>query len=115
MGSRVALGARLVSCKVGHSTICGGVRVESGCEIENSVVLSGCNIGTGSRVRNAILTENVILPPKTEIGFDLNADRQKYLITPEGLTVVSPEGDRHQYVQRRCARVATKAHLAVSR
>jgi glucose-1-phosphate adenylyltransferase len=115
IGSRVALGARLVSCKVTHSTISGGVRVENGCDIENSVVLSGCNIGTDSRVRNAILTENVVLPPKTEIGFDVDADRQKYLITPEGIVVVSPGGDRHQYVQRRCARVATKAHLAVSR
>jgi glucose-1-phosphate adenylyltransferase len=115
VGSRVALGARLVSCKVSHSTISGGVRVENGCEIENSVVLSGCNIGTGSRVRNAILTENVVVPPRTDIGFDLDGDRQKYLITPEGIVVVSPEGDRQQYVQRRCARVATKAHLAVSR
>ena len=115
VGSRVALGARLVSCKVSHSTISGGVRVENGCEIENSVVLSGCNIGTGSGVRNAILTENVVVPPRTDIGFDLNGDRQKYLITPEGIVVVSPEGDRQQYVQRRCARVATKAHLAVSR
>jgi glucose-1-phosphate adenylyltransferase len=93
-----------------------GVRVEHGAEIESSVVLSGCNIGAGSRIRNAILAENVSLPPKTEIGFDLDVDRQKYLITPEGTVVVgSPDGDRHQYVQRRCARVATKAHLAVSR
>lgn len=116
VNSKVALGARLISCKVWSSVISAGVRVAGGTEIENSVILNGSTIGSGSRLRNVIVPEKVTIPPGTQIGFDVEADRARYLVTAEGIVVVSSSGrSKHQYIQRRCARVATKAHILASR
>jgi glucose-1-phosphate adenylyltransferase len=67
-------------------------------EAIDSIVSGGC-ILSGGKVRNSvarlcrvILDKNVRVPPDTSIGFDLEADRQKYLVTESGIVVV--EGNR---------------------
>jgi glucose-1-phosphate adenylyltransferase len=112
--SRVSLAARVVGSKVSQCVISTGVRVGNGSEIDSSVILAGCLIGQGCRIRNTIIAENVTIPANTEIGFNSRSDRERYSVTPEGVVIVgTPDRERHQYVQRRCARVATKAHVTV--
>jgi glucose-1-phosphate adenylyltransferase len=103
--SRVALGARLSSCKVSGSVIFAGARVENGAVVENCVILAGSHIGPGAVVRNAIVAENALVPAEARLGSE------------SGITVfATPPETNHplRQIRRRCARVATKAGLAVS-
>jgi glucose-1-phosphate adenylyltransferase len=39
-------------------------------------------------VRNAILDKNVVVPERAEIGVDLEKDRARYTVTPNGIVVL---------------------------
>jgi glucose-1-phosphate adenylyltransferase len=68
------------------------VRVHSGAIVESSVLFDNCDIGRNARVRNAILDKNAKVPEGESIGYDLEADRQQFYISENGIVVV--EGDR---------------------
>ena len=95
------MGVALDSIVGGGSIISGGrvkrsvlgydVRVNSYCEIENSIIFNHVNIGRYSRIRNAIIDRHVVLPEHTEIGYDLEADRQRYQVTESGIVIVVRE------------------------
>ncbi len=68
------------------------VRVHAGAIIEDAVIFDNCDIGRRCRIRRAILDKNVNIPPDTTIGYDLDADRQRYHVTDSGIVVV--EGRR---------------------
>jgi glucose-1-phosphate adenylyltransferase len=46
-------------------------------------------IGEHARIRRAIIDKDVIIPPKTVIGFDPHTDRQRFNVTDSGLVVIS--------------------------
>ena len=95
------MGVALDSIVAGGSIVSGGrvkrsvlgydVRVNSYCEVEDSIIFNHVNIGRYSRVRNAIVDRHVNLPEHTEIGYDLEADRNRYHITENGVRVVVRE------------------------
>jgi glucose-1-phosphate adenylyltransferase len=64
------------------------VRVNSFCDVQNSIIYNHVNIGRHSRIRNAIIDRHVNLPEYTEIGYDLEADKQRFHLTESGLVVV---------------------------
>jgi glucose-1-phosphate adenylyltransferase len=76
-------GGRVNRCILGYD-----VRVNSFSEVEDSIVFNHVNIGRHSRIRKAIIDRHVSLPERTEIGFDLEADRQRYHVTDSGVVVV---------------------------
>jgi glucose-1-phosphate adenylyltransferase len=90
--SIVSGGCILSGGKVRNTILGRGVRVHAGAEVEDSVILDNCDIGRRSRLSRVILDKNVRIPPDTSIGYDLDADRQKYLVTESGIVVV--EGNR---------------------
>jgi glucose-1-phosphate adenylyltransferase len=115
VNSRVALGARLIGSKISNSVIASGVRVETGAQIENSIILGGTHVGSGARLRNAIVCEGATIAAFDQIGFNEDLDQKRFAKTSAGIVIVpGGSGDRPQYVQRRSARVATKAHCAVA-
>ncbi len=90
--SVVAGGTILSGGMVRGSVIGRHVRVHSGAVVEDSVIFDNCDIGRRARVRRAILDKNVRIPEDTEIGFDLERDRQRYHVTDSGIVVI--EGTR---------------------
>ncbi|HZN43818.1 MAG TPA: glucose-1-phosphate adenylyltransferase, partial [Nitrospiraceae bacterium] len=58
-------------------------------EVRESVVMENVVIGEDARVRRAIIDKDVVIPPKTEIGYDETADRQRFNVTESGLVVIS--------------------------
>src|SRR5207249_2506784 len=46
------------------------------------------NVGRHSRIRRAIIDRHVSLPERTEIGYDLEADRRRFHVTDSGIVVV---------------------------
>lgn len=81
-------------CIVSGSTVKGSVlspdvRVNSYSEIDSSILFSHVNIGRHCRIRRAIIDRDVHIPEGTTIGYDPEADRQRYFVTDSGITVVT--------------------------
>jgi len=88
IGSMVSPGAVISGSLVENSVISPNVRVHSWAHVEGSVLMEGVDIGRHSVVRNAILDKNVIVPEGTEIGVDLERDRQRYTVSDGGVVVI---------------------------
>jgi glucose-1-phosphate adenylyltransferase len=67
------------------------VRIHSYSEVDESILMDGVEVGRHSKIRRAIIDKGVKLPPNTTIGYDLEADREKYTVTDSGIVVV-PKG-----------------------
>ena len=66
--------------------------VHPNCHLEDSLVLSGCDIGEGSRLRRVLLDKNCTIEAGTEIGWDTEADRERFPFVSESGIVVLPKG-----------------------
>jgi glucose-1-phosphate adenylyltransferase len=87
--SIVSMGCIVSGGMVRNSVLSPDVRVNSYSEVDSSIVFSHVNIGRHCRIRNAILDRDVQIPEGTTIGYDTDADRQKYFVTDSGITVVT--------------------------
>ena len=91
LDSMVSMGCIVSGGRVTNSVLSHDVRINSYSEVENSIVFSHVNVGRYSRIRRAIIDRAVHIPERTEIGYDLEADRTKYHVTEGGIVVVVPE------------------------
>ena len=76
--SIVSGGCILSGGMVRNSVLGRGVRVHSGALVDDCVILDNCDIGRRAKVRRAILDKNVRVPEDASIGYDLDADRQRF-------------------------------------
>jgi len=88
LDSIVAHGSILSGGRVQNSLLGYDVRVNSYCEITASLIYNHVNIGRHSRICRAIIDRHVSLPEHTEIGYDLEADKRRFHVTPSGIVVV---------------------------
>jgi glucose-1-phosphate adenylyltransferase len=79
----IVSGGRVQRCVVGNN-----VRVNSYCEVSDSILYNHVNVGRHSRIRRAIIDRHVTLPERTEIGYDMEADRRRFHVTDSGIVVV---------------------------
>jgi glucose-1-phosphate adenylyltransferase len=98
-GHSARMGHALDSLVSGGCIISGGsvkncvlspdVRVNSFSEVEDSILFSHVNVGRNCRIRKAILDRDVHIPEGTTVGYDAEADRERYFVTDSGITVVT--------------------------
>lgn len=93
LDSVVGEGTIISGSLVRNSVIGRSVRIHSYGLIEESVLMDWVEVGRGCRIRRAIVDKNVAFPPGTEIGYDLDADRQRYFVSETGIVVV-PKAER---------------------
>jgi glucose-1-phosphate adenylyltransferase len=74
---------------VKNSVLSPDVRVNSYCEVDSCILFSHVSVGRRCRIRKAILDRDVHIPEGTTIGYDAEADRQRYFVTESGITVVT--------------------------
>lgn len=86
--SMIGAGSIISGADVRRSVISTDVRILGGAQVEGSVVLNGARIGRGAIVRHAILDKNVVVPDGARVGADPEADRDRFMVTASGLTVV---------------------------
>ncbi len=87
--SIVSMGCVLSGGSIRGCVLSPDVRVNSFTEIENSILFSHVDIGRHCKIRKAIIDRDVHVPEGTVIGYDTEADRQKYHVTDSGITVVT--------------------------
>ena len=86
--SLVSTGSIISGGTVRNSILSPGVVVDSHALVEDSVLMHDVKIGEGAIVRHAILDKHVIVPPGGRIGCDPEADRRRFTLSPNGITVL---------------------------
>jgi glucose-1-phosphate adenylyltransferase len=89
LDSLVSAGCIVSGGIVRSSVLSPDVRVNSYAEVDSSIVFSHVNIGRHCRIRRAIIDRDVHIPEGSVIGYDTEADRQRYYVTDSGITVVT--------------------------
>ena len=89
LDSIVSNGCIVSGGMVKNSVLSPDVRVNSYCEVDQCILFSHVSVGRRCRIRRAIVDRDVHLPEGTTIGYDAEADRQRYFVTDSGITVVT--------------------------
>jgi glucose-1-phosphate adenylyltransferase len=89
LDSIVSAGCIVSGSTVRNSVLSPDVRVNSYTDVDSSILFSHVNVGRHCRIRKAILDRDVHVPEGTTIGYDTQADRQRYFVTDTGITVVT--------------------------
>ena len=87
--SVISMGCIISGGHVKNCVLSPDVRVNSYADIDSSILFSHARVGRRCRIRKAIIDRDVEIPEGTVIGFDTEADRQKYHVTDSGITVVT--------------------------
>jgi glucose-1-phosphate adenylyltransferase len=89
--SLVSPGCIISGGRIDRSILFPEVRINSFSFVEESVLFEGISVGRYCRIRRAIVDKGVEIPPRTEIGHDLERDRKRFHVSKEGIVVV-PKG-----------------------
>jgi glucose-1-phosphate adenylyltransferase len=88
--SMVSHGCIISGGRIHRSVLGVGCRVNSFSEVEESVLFERVRVGRHAKIRRAIIDKDVEIPSGTIIGFDREADRERFFVTEAG-TVVIPK------------------------
>ena len=89
LDSIVCGGCIISGGRVQTSVLSPNVRVQDHADVRESVIMENVVIGEHSRIRRAIIDKDVVIPPNTEIGYNRDADAQRFTLTESGLVVIS--------------------------
>jgi glucose-1-phosphate adenylyltransferase len=92
VNSMVSAGCVISGARIERSVIFTNCYVQSYSLVQDSVVLPEVDIGENCHIRRAIIDRGTIIPPGTQIGIDLDADRERgFRVTDSNLTLVTPD------------------------
>jgi glucose-1-phosphate adenylyltransferase len=89
LDSIVCGGCIISGARVQNSVLSPDVIVRDYSEVRESVVMERVRIGERCKIRRAIIDKDVVIPDKTDIGYDLDLDRKRFHVTDSGLVVIS--------------------------
>lgn len=84
----VSPGCTITGGRVIRSVLSSNVVIKSGAQIEDSIIMEGVVIEEGAHVKSAIIDKQNVIPAGEKIGFDLDAERQRFNVTSSGITIV---------------------------
>src|SRR5690606_26875232 len=88
-GSLIAGGSIISGAAVCDSLLFSSVSVEQGARVEASVLLPEVQVGAGAVLRRCVVDRQCRIPPGMVIGVDPEADRQRFFVSPRGITLVT--------------------------
>jgi glucose-1-phosphate adenylyltransferase len=91
--SLISEGCILSGGRVNRSVLSPLVRINSFADVDESILFEGVNVGRHAKIRRAIVDKNVEIPAGSRIGYDLEEDRKRFFVSPQGIVVV-PKGMR---------------------
>ncbi|MFO1387676.1 glucose-1-phosphate adenylyltransferase [Cellvibrio sp.] len=89
--SLIAGGCIVSGSVVKHSLLFPRVRIHSYCDIEDSVLFPSVEVGRNCKIRKALIDRRCKIPEGTVIGYDEEADRKRFFVSPKGVVLVTPE------------------------
>jgi glucose-1-phosphate adenylyltransferase len=88
LNSIVSNGCIISGGKVERCVLSPDVRINSFSEVTDSILMEGVDVGRYARIKRAIIDKYVKVPPKMEIGYDLEKDKKRFIVTESGIVVV---------------------------
>ncbi|MCK4802890.1 glucose-1-phosphate adenylyltransferase [bacterium] len=88
LNSIVCEGTIISGGTVKDSVVGRNVFIHSYSEVNQSILMDNVDIGRYARIKRTIIDKNVKIPPRTVIGYNLEEDRKKYHVSPEGIVVI---------------------------
>ncbi len=76
------------------------VFLDASCEVYDSILLDNVYVGPGARVRRAIIDKNNRIEAGQAVGYDLEADRQRYHVSEGGLVVLPKAHETPETLER---------------
>jgi len=89
--SLVSGGDIISGAVVRKSLLFSRVNVHSYAQIEDSVILPHVDIGRSAKLRRVVMDKHCRIPEGMTIGYDVEADRQRFHVSEGGITLVTPE------------------------
>jgi glucose-1-phosphate adenylyltransferase len=83
-GGTLVNNARVRNCILRHEVI-----LDDDVELEDCIIMDYTRIGRGARLRRTVVDRFNVIKPGTRIGFDPEADKDRYHVSPGGIVVVS--------------------------
>lgn len=96
--SMVCDGVVITGARVKKSVISTNVHIDSYSQLERCVILPNVEIGRHCRLRNVIVDRDCKIPAGTVIGYDAMHDRDLYLVSPKGITLIADDPLTHSMV-----------------
>lgn len=99
--SMVSGGCIISGAHVCHSLLFSHVCISSYTKIDSSVILPDVNIGKNCRIFHAIIDKQCNIPDGTIIGKNLEDDKKRFYVSPNGVVLVTPDmlGQDAHYVR----------------
>mgnify|MGYP000433302530 CR=1 FL=1 len=91
LDSIVCDGCIISGGRVQNSVLSPNVRINSWSSVRDSILMENVEIGRYAKIKRAIVDKDVYIPPETVIGYNLNEDRKKFDVSPNGIVVI-PKG-----------------------
>jgi glucose-1-phosphate adenylyltransferase len=91
LDSIVCGGCIISGGRVQNSVLSPTVRINSYVDVRESILMENVQIGRNCKIRRAIIDKDVYVPAGTTIGYDLEADRERFFVRDGGVVVI-PKG-----------------------
>ena len=91
LDSIVCGGCIISGGRVQNSVLSPSVRINSYVDVRESILMENVQIGRNCKIRRAIIDKDVYVPAGTTIGYDLEADRERFFVSDGGVVVI-PKG-----------------------
>ena len=89
--SMISAGCIVSGSLIRHSLLSNNIRINSFSEIEDSVLLPGVVVGRNCNIKKAVIDSDCNIAEGTNIGIDLEEDKERFHVTPEGVVLVCPD------------------------
>ena len=87
--SIVAPGAVVSGAQISNSVVGPNTQFHSWASVSDSVIMDGVIVGRHSQIHRAIIDKDVVIPERTQIGLDPQADLARgWTVTDSGITVI---------------------------
>lgn len=99
IGCLRAEGSRVLGAVVHLSVLSRNCVINAGAVVEESIIGNGVIVGEGCKLHRVIIDSGNVIPPNTVIGYNPDADAEKYVIDEEsGITVVPMPGIQFRHL-----------------
>ncbi|MDD5347496.1 MAG: glucose-1-phosphate adenylyltransferase [Candidatus Omnitrophica bacterium] len=89
LDSLVSSGCIISGGQIKRSILSYNVRIHSYSQVIDSILMEGVDVGRYAKIKRAIVDKDVHIPAGTVIGYDLEEDRKRFMVTESGIVVVA--------------------------
>ncbi|MBI5417045.1 glucose-1-phosphate adenylyltransferase [Candidatus Poribacteria bacterium] len=88
LDSIVSNGCIISGGKVQRSILSPNCRINSYADVIDSVLMEGVEVGRYCKIKKAIIDKEIVIPPGTIIGYNLEEDAKKFKVTDSGIVII---------------------------